>query len=217
MSIEAPINPNATPPVKPKPFEDTITERTFQPTKAFDPSKLSRTYTHSQWIAKEDWYATQCNSIQLNESPTPAEIQQAAIRIDTLLSMARIDYAYVNQMYDRYSMQLKIEEKRMFVDLKIQPPAQYNTLKLTVDEMKGVVASVIQKTPWAGTKYSLYELVEMSSNRNIFMESVIKILQDKKDLLITHSGMLKIESSLNSLQPNVHSQSHQGYKHSMED
>ena len=184
---------------------------------AFDPSQLRRAYTASQWTMKEDWYAKECNSINLNESPTPAEIQQAAVKIDTLLSMARIDYAYVNQMYDRYSMQLKIEEKRQFVDLKITPPSQYNTLKLTVDEMKGVVASVIQRTPWAGTKYSLYELVEMSSGRNIFMEGVIKILQDKKDLLITHSGMLKIESSLNGMQSNVPTTAHQGYRHSMED
>lgn len=205
MSIEAETNVIATP----------VTKPAVQT--AFDPSKLSRTYTNSQWIAKEDWYARECNSIQLNESPTPSEIQQAAVRIDTLLSMARIDYAYVSQMYDRYSMQLKIEEKRNFVDLKISPPSQYNTLKLTVDEMKGVVVSVIQKQPWAGTKYSLYELVEMSSNRNIFMEAIIKILQDKKDLLITHSGMLKIESSLNGMQSNVPSQTHHGYKHSMED
>jgi hypothetical protein len=34
------------------------------------------------------------------------------------------------------------------------------------------------------------------------MEGIIKLLQDKKDLLITHSGMLKIESSLNGLQGN---------------
>ena len=196
--------------------EQTVAQSaTTQP--AFDPSQLSRTYTHSQWLTKEDWYAKECNAIHLNESPTPAEIQKAAVRIDTLLSMARIDYAYVNQMYDRYSMQLKIEEKRLFVDLKITPPTQYNTLKLTVDEMKGVVASIIQKTPWAGTKYSLYQLVEMSSNRNIFMEGVIKILQDKKDLLITHSGMLKIESSLNSLGTNTTTgPSYQGYRHSME-
>jgi hypothetical protein len=176
----------------------------------YDPSKLSRAYTNSQWIAKEDWYVKECNSIQLNESPTPVEIQQAAVRIDTLLSMARIDYAYVNQMYERYNMQLKIEEKRLFVDLKLNPPTQYSSMKLTVDEMKGVVASVIQRTPWAGTKYSLYELVEMSSSRNVFMEAIIKILQDKKDLLITHSGMLKIENSLNSMQSNNIPRQHYG-------
>lgn len=207
------VNPNAIPPAQPvEAMAGTTTVA-----QSFDPSQLRRTYTNSQWTAKEDWYAKECNAIQLTDCPTPAEIQQAAVRIDTLLSMARIDYAYVSQMYDRYSMQLKIEEKRNFVDLKITPPSQYNTLKLTVDEMKGVVASVIQKTPWAGTKYSLYELVEMSSGRNIFMEGVIRILQDKKDLLITHSGMLKIESSLNGIQPNVPGPSQQGYKHSMED
>ena len=35
------------------------------------------------------------------------------------------------------------------------------------------------------------------------MDGVIKLLQDKKDLLITHNGILKIESSLSSMQPNV--------------
>lgn len=182
-----------------------IQQQSMAPVKSvpFDPGKISRTYTDTQWTMKEDWYTQQCNSIVIGDSPSTMEIQKAAILIDSLLSVARIDYAYVSQMYDRYSMQLKIEEKRLFVDLKIQPPTQYNTLKLTVDEMKGVVASVIQKQPWAGTRYSLYELVEKSSMRNIFMEAVIKILQDKKDLLITHSGMLKIENSLNNMQPNV--------------
>lgn len=172
------------------------------PVQNFDPSQIRRAYTVNQWQAKEDWYTQECLAIQLNESPTPAEIQATAVRIDSLLSMARIDYAYVAQMYDKYSMQLKIEEKESFVNLKLSPPAAYVNMKLTVDEMKGVVASVIKNNPWNNTSYSLYQLVEMSSNRNIFMEGIIKLLQDKKDLLITHSGMLKIESSLNGLQGN---------------
>lgn len=182
----------------------------------FDPTTIQRTYSKNQWAMKEDYYTQQCNSIIISDSPTPAEVQQCAVRIDALLSMARIDYAYTNQQYDRYTMQLKIEEKRLFVDLKLNPPTQYNTLKLTVDEMKGVVASVILGNKWAGTNFNLYELVEMSSSRNIFMEAIIKILQDKKDLLITHSGMLKIENSLNGMQSNVPNNS-QNYRHSMED
>lgn len=182
----------------------------------FDPTIIQRTYSKNQWAMKEDYYTQQCNSIIISDSPTPAEVQQCAVRIDALLSMARIDYAYTNQQYDRYTMQLKIEEKRLFVDLKLNPPTQYNTLKLTVDEMKGVVASVILGNKWAGTNFNLYELVEMSSSRNIFMEAIIKILQDKKDLLITHSGMLKIENSLNGMQSNVPNNS-QNYRHSMED
>ena len=184
--------------------------------KSFDPSTIQRTYSKNQWLMKEDYYTKQCNDILISDSPTPAEVQQCAARIDALLSMARIDYAYTTQQYDRYSMQLKIEEKRLFVDLKLNPPTQYNTLKLTVDEMKGVVASVILNNKWANTNFNLYELVEMSSSRNIFMEAIIKVLQDKKDLLITHSGMLKIENSLSGMQPNVPNLP-QNYKHSMED
>lgn len=214
MSLAQDVAPNPMGAIK---FPQEDQQPVLQQQVVFDPSQIRRAYNDAQWMAKEDWYTQQCNAIQLTDSPSPAEVQSAALQIDTLLSVARIDYAYVAQMYDRYSMQLKIEEKRLFVDLKIQPPSQYNTLKLTVDEMKGVVASVIQKQPWAGTKYSLYELVEKSSSRNIFMEAIIKILQDKKDLLITHSGMLKIENSLNGIQPNVAGQNKTTYRHPMEE
>lgn len=169
----------------------------------FDPSQVCRGYNNSQWTAKEDWYVKECDKIQISSSPTTADIQRIAMEIDRLLTIARLDYAFIAQAYDKYNTQLKIEKERLFVDLKLQPPSQYNTLKLTVDEMKGVVASVIQNRKWNNTSYSLFELVEMTSGRNIFMEGVIKILQDKKDLLITHSGMLKIESSVGSMQPNV--------------
>ena len=213
MAIDEQIDPNIVPPTIP---EQRITQSAVQQKKPFDPTTIQRTYSKSQWTMKEDYYTKQCNSIIISDSPSPAEIQQCAVRIDALLSMARIDYAYTNQQYDRYSTQLKIEEKRLFVDLKLNPPTQYSTLKLTVDEMKGVVASVILNNKWSGTSFNLYELVEMSSSRNIFMEAIIKILQDKKDLLITHSGMLKIENSLNGIQPNVPNLP-QNYKHSMED
>ena len=213
MSIDEQINPNDVSPTTP---EHNIAQPVVQQNKPFDPTIIQRTYSKSQWAMKEDYYTQQCNSIIISDSPSPAEIQQCAARIDALLSMARIDYAYANQQYDRYSMQLKIEEKRLFVDLKLSPPSQYNTLKLTVDEMKGVVASVILKNKWSGTSFNLYELFEMSSSRNIFMEAIIKVLQDKKDLLITHSGMLKIENSLNGMQPNIPNLP-QNYKHSMED
>ena len=213
MSIDEQINPNDVSPTTP---EHNIAQPVVQQNKPFDPTIIQRTYSKSQWAMKEDYYTQQCNSIIISDSPSPAEIQQCAARIDALLSMARIDYAYANQQYDRYSMQLKIEEKRLFVDLKLSPPSQYNTLKLTVDEMKGVVASVVLNNKWANTNFNLYELVEMSSSRNIFMEAIIKILQDTKDLLITHSGMLKIENSLSGMQPNVPNLP-QNYKHSMED
>ena len=170
----------------------------------FDPSVIHRGYTTAQWQAKEDWYVNQCNNISIPDSPLPIDVQRCAGAIDRLLSTARLDYGFIHQQFDTYSMQLKIEEKRLFIDLKLNPPAQYATgVKFTVDEMKGIVASTINTQPWGKTQHTLYKLVEIYNARNIFMEGVIKLLQDKKDLLITHNAMLKIESSVTNMQGNV--------------
>lgn len=175
-----------------------------QTTKApFNPEEIKRAYTTSQWQQKEDWYVKEVNSINITPAPSTADIQRFASEIDRILTIARLDYAFINQAYDRYSMQLKIEERRDFVTLKQQPPAQFAGMKLTVDDMKGVVAVVIKQNGWNGGKLSLYDLVEMSSQRNIFMEGVIKTLQDKKDLLITHSGMMKIDHTVTNFQGSV--------------
>lgn len=190
----------------------------------FDVTKPSRLYTASQWTAKEDWYADQINNLQFSVSPSPAEIQDIAIRIDALLSVARIDYAFANQTCDKYNLLLKIEEKRLFVELKMNPPQQFTGLKLTVDEMKGVVASVLNNQKWDGGTRTLYELVRVSTERYIYMEAIIKALQDKKDLLITHNGILKIENSLSGMSsnaPKINGQApisyDSNYKHTMED
>lgn len=171
--------------------------------KPFDPSEIRRAYTAAQWQMKEDWYTDRVNAIQIPPDPSIMDIQDIASRIDALLTAARLDYAYVSQGFDRYSMHLKIEEKRLFVELKLNPPQGYQGLKFTVDEMKGVVASVLKKDKWNNTNYTLYQLVEESSQRNIFMDAVIRSLQDKKDLLITHSSMLKIENSLSGMSSSV--------------
>lgn len=184
-------------------MENNTTNPTPPNKKPFDPSIPNRAYTISQWKAKEDWYTQQVNSIFISPAPSVSDVQDTASRIDALLTVARLDYAYINQNFDRFSMLLKIEEKKLFVDLKLQPPQHYSSLKLTVDEMKGVVTSVINSKKWDNTNHTLYELVQESSARNIFMEGVIKALQDKKDLLITHSSMMKIENSVLNMSPNV--------------
>lgn len=175
------------------------TNQTTSP-QPFNPSVPRRSYSINQWTAKEDWYTKECMKITISSSPSPADIQNAATMIDALLTVARIDYAYIQQAYEDYKLQMSIEEKRLFTELKINTPTEYSSLKLSVDEMKGVVVSTIKKTPYGNTKYNLYDLVKMSSSRNIFMKGIVELLQDKKDLLVTHNGMLKIENSLNSLQ-----------------
>lgn len=172
-------------------------------TGTFDPSIAQHSYKESEWQIKEDWYVDQCNKLQFSSTLTPADLQNLAIRVDALLTTARFDYAFVNQTYEAYNTQYKNEKDASFVTLKLNLPAQYSSLKLTVDEMKGVVANELKTRKWNGTSYTLLKLLEIYSKRTIFMQNVIDLLKDKKDLLITHSGILKMENSLSSMSANV--------------
>jgi hypothetical protein len=176
------------------------TQNNTQTKPTFDPSIPKRAYTASEWKQKEDWYVSQCTSIPIPDAPNPADVQYIISRIDSVLTVARLDYAFVEQALETYSQSLKIEEKRLFVDVKVNIPTPYNALKLTESETKGIVTSTILKNPWGKTGCDLYTLVKNSTLRNVFMENIINILEDKKNSLVTHSGMLKIENSLNSLQ-----------------
>lgn len=187
MSLQNQVDPNQTPPQR----------------KTFDPSAISRSYNSSQWQMKEDWYTKQVNAIVIPPDPNPAIIQDIASQIDRMLTIARLDSAYIQQNADRYKMHLKYEEQRLFVELKMNTPQQYSSLKLTVDEMKGIVASTLKNNNWQNMQYSLLDLVSESNSRSVFMDAVLKSLNDKKDLLITHSGMLKIENSISAMSSNV--------------
>lgn len=187
MSLQNQVDPNQTLPQR----------------KTFDPSAISRSYNSSQWQMKEDWYTKQVNAIVIPPDPNPAIIQDIASQIDRMLTIARLDSAYIQQNADRYKMHLKYEEQRLFVELKMNTPQQYSSLKLTVDEMKGIVASTLKNNNWQNMQYSLLDLVSESNSRSVFMDAVLKSLNDKKDLLITHSGMLKIENSISAMSSSV--------------
>lgn len=188
-------------PVKPATAMQAVQQAQQQ--QQFDPTQVNRDYTPAQWKAKEDYYIRMQREIVIPETPSPQDVTCAAIKIDALLSIARMDYAYAKRNYDEYDLKLKTQEKVLFVDLKLNPPIEYNTLKLTVDEMKGVVAKYVRDTAWNNSSYTLHDYYIQYNNRYQFMDQLIKVLADKKDLLITHSGILKIENSLSSISNNA--------------
>lgn len=169
----------------------------------FDPSKISRSYTDSQWASKEDWYVDRINNLTIPLSPSPADIGNVANDLERLLTLARLDMSFVEQAYDKYELLYKLQEKIIYNEL-----ANYNVgvaqgQKLTVAEREGYVASIIKNTPWDGGQLTLFDLRTKTRSRYTFMEGVIKSLTDKKDLLITHSSVIKTEASLNGMGNNV--------------
>jgi len=187
---------------------ETQQQATVQPTQAvqqqiFYPERVQRSYTVAQWKLKEDWYVKEIQNINIPMAPNPSDIANTAILIEKILSTARLDMAFVKQAYDKFSMCLKIEEKRMYLDLTLTSATQYPGVKFTVADKEGLVVKTVEGKKWDNTSYNLYDLVKDTSSRYTFMDGVIKALCDKKDLLITHSSVMKAEVSLNGFTQNV--------------
>ena len=184
------------------PSPNETTQQVQQPvttTPAFDPSKVSRSYTNSQWTMKEDWYVDKVNRLVIPLSPSPADIANVANDLERLLITARLDMSFIEQSYDKYELLYKLQEKIIYNELYNYNLGIAQGQKLTVAEREGYVASIIKNTPWDNGKLSLFDLRTLCRSRYTFMEGVIKSLVDKKDLLITHSSVIKAEASLNGM------------------
>lgn len=166
---------------------------------SFDPAKVSRSYTNSQWTAKEDWYVNRVAGLSIPLSPTPADIGNVANDLERLLSLARLDMSFIEQSYDKFELLYKLQEKIIYNELDKYNIGVAQGQKLTVAEREGYAASILKNTPWDGGQLSLFDLRMLSRSRYTFMEGVIKTLTDKKDLLITHSSVIKTEASLNGM------------------
>lgn len=195
MSLEQSVDYSATPPIKQPETKQANTTNT--PT--FNPTVVSRSYTNTQWTMKEDWYVDRVNRLTIPLSPTPADIANVANDLERLLVTARLDMSFIEQSYDKFELLYKLQEKIIYNELYNYNVGVAQGQKLTVAEKEGYVASIIKNTPWDGGKLSLFDLRSLSRSRYTFMSGVIKALTDKKDLLITHSSVIKTEASLNGM------------------
>lgn len=195
MSLEQPVDYNSIPPTKQAEAIQTNTSTS----QMFNPAVVSRSYTNTQWTAKEDWYVDRVNRLVIPLSPTPADIANVANDLERLLVTARLDMSFIEQSYDKFELLYKLQEKIIYNELYNYNVGVAQGQKLTVAEKEGYVASIIKNTPWDGGKLSLFDLRSLSRSRYTFMSGVIKALTDKKDLLITHSSVIKTEASLNGM------------------
>lgn len=187
------VQPNVQPPI-----QQQTTGQTAAP--QFDPSRAQRSYNNPQWTIKEDWYNQQLQAIHLPVAPSTADVQQMALQLDALVSVARIDQAFMTQSANQYEFLMKEQEQESYMTVQNLQLAQDPNAKLTVDTIKSLVKKHMNTTLWQNTGLTLYQLYMMTNSRKVFMDAVIRIIEDKKDLLITHSGVLKIENSLSGMQ-----------------
>lgn len=167
----------------------------------FNPAAISRAYSDEQWTKKEEWYVSAINAIQIPPSPTPADISNIASKIEQVLSLARLDMAFVEQNHNRFETQVKLQESLLLTTL-----SSIQGVKLTVGEKESYIKNHISTSPFDATRFgplTLYELRDKSDARYIALKNFINTLTDKKDLLIIHSSANKTEAALNNFSSSV--------------
>ncbi len=160
-------------------------------------------YTDAEWKQKFTIYGNECAKICVDASNlTSSDITVNAGRIDALLTPVRIDYANIQSRLAVLELQAKVAEQNAFK----QVYDDFNNKKLkmpAIDDRKAFSTAVVESLKMQEDNMNLYELRQRYSARAIQIESIVKILQDKKDLLITYSAALKIENTTNNFTANV--------------
>jgi hypothetical protein len=72
-----------------------------------------------------------------------------------------------------------------------------------IDDRKALTTEEVKNLKMPEDNLNLFELNQRYAKRALQVESIVKILQDKKDLLITFSATLKLENTVNGFTPNV--------------
>ena len=156
---------------------------------------VKKSYTNKEWEQREDYYKNACGALNLDETPTTTTVMALTAKIDDILSEALLDLSYIKRSYDMYKTSMTLEEKESFTILKQQQLASGN--KITENDVKGLVVTYLKKKPISqNSKASIYDTVQYYSYRLAFIESVVKILTEKKAGLITDNTMLKIEANM---------------------
>lgn len=157
---------------------------------------VKESYSNNDWHTREDYYKQACGQIILNPNPTTKDVMSLTAYIDNILSEALLELSYVKRNYLMYKTKMTLSEKEAFLICKQNSLATEPTKKITENDVKGLVVQYLKNNHYENTNLSIYDIVQLYEYRLTFIESVVKILTEKKAGIITDNAMLKIESNL---------------------
>lgn len=159
-------------------------------------------YTEPEWTQKFTLYMMELKKIEVDPMRLNAgDIAVAAGRIDTLLTPARFDYAIMNKAHGHYEMLLKLEQQNQYVAQK-QDDEQAK-VKHNIDDTKALATMRVSSNRNYEDGLNLFELESRYAGRMIQAKTILDVLSDKKDILITYAAALKIENMANNFTANV--------------
>jgi len=144
-------------------------------------------YSSADWPAISSEYATGLRDLVIPLDPTPAAIMDLQSRIDQLFTSARLDYGRLKAELESLKQLHKVLSRAYYLDFKDQGK--------TEKEREALVQRHIMQNHQHGDS-DLITAIALLEEQVLFMQTVVDILKDKSQRLITHLGSLKLEQSL---------------------
>lgn len=158
-------------------------------------------YTKDEWAQREQDYINAVGSIVIPAEPDPSDITAINSMIDQINTIARMEYATYKRLYEKFNRRRKNSEIEVYMIVKNNLPkdANGNPEKKTEAEIKALGMSYLNNTPdkdFGGGTYSIYQLLDMAEERYVFMDTLVRLLDDKAGIMITDSGAMKLEGKM---------------------
>lgn len=159
-------------------------------------------YKDAEWTQKYAVYMQECSKIEVDPmNLTASDIAVAAGRIDALLTPARFDYALMNKVHGHYEMLLKLQQQIEYGNQKRDD--ENAKVKHSIDDTKALAMMRVKNNTSYEDSLDLFDLEDKYAGRMIQAKTILDILSDKKDILITYSAALKIENTANNFTASV--------------
>lgn len=158
-------------------------------------SPMKSKYTQQEWAEREQEYVDVIGTLVTPYEPDDKDICALNAAIDQVYSIAKIEQAVYTRMYEKMYQRRKNSEAHVYLLVKKTLPPDKKT---TESEMKALGVEFLKNEGVDGSKYNIYEMVDMAMDRKCFMDGVIDILKQKSDKLITDSGALKLAIQIQS-------------------
>lgn len=159
-------------------------------------------YKDAEWTQKYAAYMQECSKIEVDPmNLTASDIAVAAGRIDALLTPARFDYALMNKVHGHYEMLLKLQQQIEYGNQKRDD--ENAKVKHSIDDTKALAMMRVKNNTSYEDNLDLFDLEDKYAGRMIQAKTILDILSDKKDILITYSAALKIENTANNFTASV--------------
>ncbi len=148
--------------------------------------------TVEQWETKEQEYETLVQDIILTPNLDANDIKVLISKLDRALSKARFDFARSKISYERIQRQNKALQKELFLQAKRGEAEDLGDARVSDEVAKAWSEVALNRAADPSPVWVENECMR----RFNFMQAVIGILDDKRQMLITDQGVLKLEASM---------------------